>query len=48
MADLIVLTKNPFENIKNTQTIDVVLCNGRYYNRKHLDDILKELEKNND
>ena len=48
MADLIVLTKNPFENIKNTQTIDVVLCNGRYYNRKHLDDILKEIEKNND
>jgi hypothetical protein len=36
-ADLVILNKNPLENIKNTLTIDSVIFNGNYYERSVLD-----------
>lgn len=43
-ADLILLNKNPLENIRNTLTIESVVFNGNLYNRKALDDIEKLVE----
>lgn len=39
LADLIILNKNPLENIRNTNTIDRVMMNGRLY----LGDSLEEI-----
>jgi hypothetical protein len=35
-ADLIILSANPLNDIKNTQTIEAVLLNGHYYDRESL------------
>jgi hypothetical protein len=35
-ADLILLDKNPLENIQNSESIDAVLLNGVYYNSKKI------------
>ncbi len=39
LADLIVLDKNPLENIQNSETITYVMKNGRLYNAKTMDEI---------
>lgn len=40
-ADLIVLDANPIENIANTKTIRAVIKNGKYFDKRQLDEILK-------
>jgi imidazolonepropionase-like amidohydrolase len=37
LADLVLLEANPLEDIRNTQRIDAVIMNGRFYDRKALD-----------
>lgn len=44
MADLILLNKNPLENIRHSLTIEAVIFNGNLYNRKKLDEIEKVVE----
>lgn len=46
-ADLILLNKNPLENIENTKTIDTVILNGKVFNRSQLDAILNAVKKAN-
>ena len=43
-ADLLILHKNPLEKIENTQSIDGVIRNGNYLDRKKLDAILLDME----
>src|SRR5262249_14879544 len=38
LADLIVLDKNPLENIRNTESIAMVMLNGRLYDAKTLNE----------
>ncbi len=40
LADLVILNKNPLEDIRNTLTIDAVIRNGTYLNRGTLDQML--------
>ncbi|MBT8297288.1 MAG: amidohydrolase family protein [Maribacter sp.] len=40
VADLLILDKNPLDNISNTKQIYSVLSNGKYYDRQSLDNIL--------
>ena len=44
-ADLILLRKNPLEDISNTQSIDGVMFNGRWLDRTDLDRILAGYER---
>jgi imidazolonepropionase-like amidohydrolase len=39
LADLIVLDKNPLENIRNSEAIGMVMLNGRLYYAKTLNEI---------
>ena len=39
LADLIVLDKNPLENIRNSEAINMVMLNGRLYDAKTLNEI---------
>jgi len=39
LADLIVLDKNPLENIRNSESIGMVMLNGRLYDAKTLNEI---------
>jgi cytosine/adenosine deaminase-related metal-dependent hydrolase len=39
LADLLILDKNPLDNIRNTNTIDLVMKNGRLYNGNTLDEV---------
>jgi imidazolonepropionase-like amidohydrolase len=39
LADLIVLERNPLENIRNTESISMVMLNGRLYEGKTLNEI---------
>jgi imidazolonepropionase-like amidohydrolase len=39
LADLIVLDRNPLENIRNTEAIGMVMVNGRLYDAKTLNEI---------
>ena len=39
LADLIILDKNPLDNIRNTNTIEFVMKNGRLYNGNTLDEV---------
>ena len=43
-ADLILLNKNPLEDIRNTQSIEAVIFNGNLYDRNKLDEILYVVE----
>ena len=45
LADLIILDKNPLENIRNTNTVKFVMKNGRLYDGNSLDEILPEKKK---
>ncbi|MBT8185082.1 MAG: amidohydrolase family protein [Eudoraea sp.] len=47
-ANLVLLDKNPLQNIANTKTINTVISGGRVFNRTLLDDILKAIKRAND
>ena len=40
-ADLVLLDANPIENIANTKSINAVIKNGRYLDKKQLNTMLK-------
>jgi len=47
-ADLVLLNKNPLDNIENTKSIEMVILNGKVFNRSQLDAILNAvIEANN-
>ena len=43
-ANLVLLAKNPLDNIENTQSIEGVMLKGHWFNRAQLDVMLKEVE----
>lgn len=45
LANLILLNKNPLENIRNTRTIEGVMIKGKWLSKKALNDILREVEE---
>ncbi len=47
-ANLVLLDKNPLENISNTKSINSVIMKGELYDRALLDDILKAVKDAND
>jgi len=44
LADLVLLSANPLEDISNTQKIATVIVNGRYIRREELDKMLDHVE----
>lgn len=46
-ADLVLLTKNPLEDINNTRSIEAVIANGKFLNRVTLDKILQAIKDAN-
>ena len=44
LADMVMLTANPLEDIHNTQKIDAVFVNGRLLTRRDLDGLLVQAE----
>ena len=40
-ADVVLLDKNPLENIMALRSVNSVIANGHYYNRESLDSMLK-------
>lgn len=47
-ANMILLDKNPLEDISNTKTINTVISQGRLFNRELLDRILTSVKEAND
>ena len=47
LADLIILDKNPLEDIKNTESIKYTMINGRLYDADTMDEIGNEPKKRN-
>lgn len=45
LADLIIMDKNPLENIRNSNTINMVMKNGRLYNGNTLDEVYPTTRK---
>ncbi|SHM70217.1 Imidazolonepropionase [Cyclobacterium lianum] len=45
LADLIILNKNPLENIRNSETITHTMVNGRLYETENMDEIGNEPSK---
>jgi imidazolonepropionase-like amidohydrolase len=43
-ANLVLLNKNPLEDIRNTRSIEGVFLNGIWFNRARLDEMLGEVE----
>lgn len=43
-ASLVILHSNPLENIENTQTIEAVIVEGKYFSRIELDRMLAEIK----
>jgi hypothetical protein len=41
LADLVLLRKNPLENIAHTTTIEAVIRNGKFHKRSSLDSMLR-------
>ncbi len=41
IADLLILDKNPLEDIRNTKSIKAVIKDGKYLDRKYLDSIVR-------
>ena len=39
LADLLVLDRNPLENIRNSETVGMVMLNGRLYDARTLNEI---------
>ena len=46
-ADLVILDASPLDDITNTQRINAVIKQGKYYNRKDLDKKLEDLAQSN-
>lgn len=46
-ANLVLLSKNPLKDIKNTKTIEGVMLKGKWLDRKQLDKLLLEVELSN-
>jgi imidazolonepropionase-like amidohydrolase len=44
VADLVVLSANPLEDIRNTRKISIVVANGQFFDRAALDQILMQVE----
>jgi imidazolonepropionase-like amidohydrolase len=44
LADLVLLDASPLENIRNTQRINAVVANGRYFPNEALQQVLAEVE----
>lgn len=44
LADLVLLDENPLENISNTKRIHAVIVNGKIFQRKDLDGLLRQVE----
>ena len=44
VADLLILSANPLEDIRNTTKISAVVVQGRFLDRQELDRILAEIE----
>ena len=45
LADLIVMDKNPLDNLRNTNTISQVMKNGRLYAGNSLDEVWPRVRK---
>lgn len=45
LADLLILDANPLENLRNTNTINQVMKNGRLYNGNTLDEVYPRMQK---
>lgn len=45
LADLVILDKNPLDNIRNTNSISQVMRNGRLYNANTLDEVYPRKKK---
>ena len=45
LADLVIMDKNPLENFRNTNTISLVMKNGRLYQADSLDEIYPQQKK---
>jgi imidazolonepropionase-like amidohydrolase len=45
LADLVILGKNPLDDIRNTNTIEHVMKNGRLYDASNLDEIHPNAQK---
>jgi imidazolonepropionase-like amidohydrolase len=45
IADLVLLNKNPMDDISNTQTIQMVIKNGNLMDRRVLDGMMRKLEE---
>lgn len=45
IADLVVLSKNPLDNIRNTNTVELVVKNGFVYDAESLDKVYPTKEK---
>ncbi|RDY59424.1 amidohydrolase family protein [Flagellimonas nanhaiensis] len=48
LADLVLLDKNPLEDISNTRTISGVMIRGQWFDREKLDKLLLDVENSND
>ena len=44
-SDLIILNKNPFDDISNTQTLEYVILGNTFYDRNDLDEFLNSMKK---
>ena len=44
IADIVLLDANPLENISNTKKIYDMILNGRWLDRKKLDEMLEEVK----
>ncbi len=45
LADLVILDKNPLENIRNTNSVNKVIKNGRLYDGNTLDEVYPTVRK---
>lgn len=45
LADLVILDKNPIENLRNTNTVNKVMKNGRLYDGNTLDELYPTVKK---
>jgi len=45
LADLVIMEKNPLENIRNTNTVQQVMKNGRLYDAATLDEVYPQQKK---
>ena len=39
LADLVILSENPLENIRNSNTVEMVMIDGKLYNADNLDEV---------